>query len=70
MASQPSESNADRNAFAINPGLVRDILAAVAFLFSDELPEVAYERLSDPSARTLDALNRLVEIRQEANRAA
>jgi hypothetical protein len=56
------------SAFRIEPDLLRDILAAVAFLFSDELSEEAYARLADPSDRTFDALSRLVEIRREASR--
>jgi hypothetical protein len=49
--------------FTVNPDLVKAILAAVAFLYADDLPQGAYEAFNDPSERVLDSLNKLVEIR-------
>ena len=56
--------------FMVNPELVRDILAAVAFLYYDSIPEEVCDQLNAPSDRMLSALNELVGIRQEASHAA
>lgn len=50
--------------FQIDPALLRDVFAALAFLWHDELPETVYESLSDPSDATLAALSKLVGIRR------
>jgi hypothetical protein len=50
--------------FRVDPALLRAVMAAVAFLFADDLPERAYIILTDPSEQTFDALSRLVEIRR------
>lgn len=50
--------------FTVEADLLRDILAAIGFLFSDELAEEARERLADPSDATLAALSQLIGIRR------
>lgn len=65
MTPTPSETVWPTSDYMVNPHLVRDILAAVAFLFAEDIPEHVYERLNAPGDRTLAALNDLVGIRQE-----
>jgi hypothetical protein len=42
---------------------VQDVLAAVAFVWSDEVPEDVYEHLADPDEKTLRRLRQLLRLR-------
>ena len=50
--------------YHIDANLLQDIMAALAFLWHDELPEHVYDALTDPSDATLAAISKLVGIRR------
>lgn len=49
--------------FRVDETLLRTVLAAVAFLHADDLPQPVYDQLNNPSDRELEALNTLAGIR-------